>query len=175
MRCSATAMERGEPIWHTRSTVPISMPSSSEAVATTARSSPSLSRRLGFQAQGARQAAVVRQDGILAQALGQVVRHALGQAARVDEDQRGAILADQLGDAVVDLAPHFVGGDRAELVARHLDREIHGAAMAHVDDAGAVAEEGRDLLDGLHRGRKADALRLRAAVLLHQAGRGARA
>ena len=44
MRCSATAMERGEPIWQTRSTVPISMPSSSEAVATTAFSSPFLSR-----------------------------------------------------------------------------------------------------------------------------------
>ncbi len=45
MRCSATAMERGEPIWHTRSTVPISMPNSSDAVATTARSSPLFSRR----------------------------------------------------------------------------------------------------------------------------------
>ena len=92
MRCSATAMERGEPIWQTRSTVPMSMPSSSEAVATTARSSPFFSRRFGVQAQRAREAAVVRQDGVLAQALAQVVRHALGQAARVDEDQGGAVL-----------------------------------------------------------------------------------
>ena len=44
MRCSATAIERGEPIWQTRSTVPMSMPSSSDAVATTARSSPLFSR-----------------------------------------------------------------------------------------------------------------------------------
>ena len=36
MRCSATAIDRGEPIWQTRSTVPMSMPSSSDAVATTA-------------------------------------------------------------------------------------------------------------------------------------------
>ena len=37
-------MERGEPIWQTRSTSPISMPSSSEAVATSAFSSPRFSR-----------------------------------------------------------------------------------------------------------------------------------
>jgi len=36
--------DRGEPIWHTRSTVPMSMPNSSDAVATTARSSPRFSR-----------------------------------------------------------------------------------------------------------------------------------
>ena len=56
-----------------------------------------LEARFGFQAQTARQAAVVRQHGVFAEALLQVMRHALGQAARVDEDQRGAILADQLG------------------------------------------------------------------------------
>ena len=38
-------MERGEPIWQTRSTSPMSMPSSSEAVATSTRSSPAFSRR----------------------------------------------------------------------------------------------------------------------------------
>ena len=43
IRCSATAIERGVPIWHTRSTVPTSIPSSSDAVATTARSRPSFS------------------------------------------------------------------------------------------------------------------------------------
>ena len=51
MRCSATAIERGEPIWQARSTVPISMPSSSEAVATTARSSPALQPRFGVEPQ----------------------------------------------------------------------------------------------------------------------------
>ena len=37
-------MLRGEPIWQTRSIEPMSIPSSSEAVATSARNSPSLSR-----------------------------------------------------------------------------------------------------------------------------------
>ena len=44
-RCRATAMERGEPSWQTRSTEPTSIPSSSEAVATTARTSAAASRR----------------------------------------------------------------------------------------------------------------------------------
>ena len=66
-RCaaSATAMERGEPIWQTRSTVPISMPSSSEAVATTARNSPPLRRRSASRRRRAREAAVMRQHGVV--------------------------------------------------------------------------------------------------------------
>ena len=43
-RCRKVAMLRGEPIWHTSSTGPMSMPSSSEAVATRARRSPARSR-----------------------------------------------------------------------------------------------------------------------------------
>ena len=43
-RCRQVVIARGEPIWHARSTVPTSMPSSSEAVATTTRVSPRLRR-----------------------------------------------------------------------------------------------------------------------------------
>ena len=43
-RCRNVAIERGEPSWQTRSTSPMSMPSSSEAVATSTLSSPFLSR-----------------------------------------------------------------------------------------------------------------------------------
>ena len=45
--------------------------------------------------------------------------------------------ADQRGEAVVDLGPHLVGGDGAQLVVGNLDGEIHGAAVADVDDARA--------------------------------------
>ena len=37
-------MLRGDPIWHTSSTGPMSMPSSSDAVATSAESSPARNR-----------------------------------------------------------------------------------------------------------------------------------
>ena len=43
-RCRKLAIERGEPSWQTRSTSPMSMPSSSEAVATRAFSPPCFSR-----------------------------------------------------------------------------------------------------------------------------------
>ncbi len=43
-RCRKVAIERGEPSWQTRSTSPISSPSSSEAVATNTVRSPALSR-----------------------------------------------------------------------------------------------------------------------------------
>ena len=43
-RCSSTPMERGEPIWQTRSMSPMSMPNSSEAVATQTCTWPAFSR-----------------------------------------------------------------------------------------------------------------------------------
>ena len=76
----------------------MSMPSSSEAVATSALSSPRLQALLGVEALLLGQAAVMRGDLLLAEALGEMARHALGHAARVDEDERGAVLRDQLGE-----------------------------------------------------------------------------
>ena len=62
-------MLRGEPIWQTRSMLPMSMPSSSEAVATRALQLAVLEPLLDSQAAVARQAAVVARDGLLAEAL----------------------------------------------------------------------------------------------------------
>ena len=67
-------MLRGEPIWHTSSTGPMSMPSSSDAVATSARSSPARRRRLDPVAALLRQAAVVGGDDVVAQPLAELVR-----------------------------------------------------------------------------------------------------
>ena len=122
-----------------RSTVPTSMPSSSEAVATSARISPGLQALLDAQAAIPGQAAVVRADALLAQPLAQVVRHALGHAPGVDEDQRGAVRADQDGQAVVDLGPLLVRGHRFEIGARELDGEVEIAAVPDVDDGTRAA------------------------------------
>ena len=89
---------------------------------------------LGLEPQRARKAAVMRQHRVLAQPLAQMVRDAFGQPARVDEDQRGAMLLRQRGDAVVNLVPHLRAGDRAQLVARNFHCQIHGAAMADLHD-----------------------------------------
>ena len=58
---------------------------------------------------------------------------------RVDEDQRRAMLARKLRDAVVDLVPHLVGGDRSQFDRRNFDGKIEFALVAHIDD-----DRGRD-------------------------------
>ncbi len=113
------------------------------------------------------QAAVMRRHVLLAQALGEMPGHALGQAPRVDEHQRGAVLAHQLGQAVVDQLPDLVGHHRFQRRDRHLQRQVARSAVAAVDD-GAVGglravragadQEARHVLDGFLRGRQADAL-----------------
>ena len=137
----------------TRSTVPMSMPSSSEAVATTARSSPCLEPRFGFEPQrsrrGCRDAAARR---FRPSRLRQRMRDALGQPARVDEDERRSMRQDMARDAVVDLRPHLAGRHGAQFVVRNFDREVHFAAVADIDDRGIRARSNRDLFDGPHRG-----------------------
>ena len=118
---------------------------------------------LGGEAQLARQAAVMRRDQFFANALAQMQRHALRQPPRVDEDQRRAMLQCQFRDAVVDLAPHLVAGDRAKLRRRDLHRQVELAAMADVDHgwgrASRAGQKMRDLLNRLLRGRQSDARR----------------
>ncbi len=76
---------------------------------------------LGVQPQLAGEAAVVRRHLVLAQPLAQIARRPLGQAPRVHEDQRGPMLADQLGDPVVDLLPNLPGHHRLQRRAGDLD------------------------------------------------------
>ena len=148
------------------------MPSSSDAVATTAFSFPALESLFGVQPQLARQAAVMREHRVLAKPLAQMMRDALGQPPRVHEDERRPVLLNQGGDAVVDLLPHLVRRDRPELVLRHLNRQIHRAAMAVVDDVDlrllVGCEKPRDDLDRPDRRREADALRARTAGSFHE-------
>ena len=128
---------------HTRSTVPISIPSSSEAVATTARSSPFLSRRSASR-RNARDR--LPWCGSTASSPSRSPRWCATRSARrrvFTNTSVVRLLADQLGHAVVDLAPHFVGGHRAQLVARHFHRQVHVAPVADVHDAGACRSETR--------------------------------
>ena len=84
-----------------------------------------------------REAAVVGADVLLADALGEREGGALGEAAGVHEDERRAVLLDELGEAVVHVAPLLAGGDGLEVGGRDLDLEFEVALVAGVDD-GAV-------------------------------------
>ena len=126
---------------------------------------------LHLQAALLRERAVVAGDVLLADALGQVMRDALGQPARVDEDQRRAVAGDERGQSVVDLGPLLVRGDGRHLGVGQFDAEVEVALVAAVDDdaagptiVGAVLggtlrpdEEARDLVDRALRGGQADA------------------
>ena len=107
----------------------------------------------GVEAILFREAAVMRSDRVLAEAVAEMAGQALGHAARVHEDERGAMFLDQRGEAVVVLLPHFVRHDRLERGARRLERQIHLTPVTLVHD-GAPRIRGevlRDFLDRLLR------------------------
>ena len=92
----------------------MSMPSSSEAVATIALQFAALEPLLGRKPAFLRQAAVMRGDRILAETVREFAGDPLGHAAGVDEDERRAMALDQFGEAAVDLGPDLVRHHRFE-------------------------------------------------------------
>ena len=111
------------------------------------------------------QAAVVARDILFADPLGEPMRHPLGQRPRVDEDQRRAVLFDQLAQTIVDAVPEVVRGDRGERHIGRFDPELQLALVAQIENL-AIArravlvqtgQERRDLVHRLLRRRKPDA------------------
>ena len=107
---------------------------------------------------------------VAAHALGEQMRQPLGEPPRVDEDERGAMLADMRGDRVEDLAPLLVRDHGLQFAPRQLDGEVERAPVAEIRDpalrraaggrppvAGADEEAG-DALDGALRRREPNTL-----------------
>ena len=92
--------------------------------------------------------AMMRGEEMLADALGKLPRHPLGHAAGVDEDQRGAVRLDQLGQAPKYLLPDFGRHHGFERRIGNFDGEVACPAVADVDDR-ALAVCGR--VGGLSR------------------------
>ena len=111
---------------------------------------------------------MMRQHGLLTEALLKMMRHTLGEPPRVDEDQGGAIRADQFRCAIVNSIPHFIAGDGTELVVGNFHCKFHIAAMADIYDASVFTQKPGDLFDRFHRSGKADALRPGTARGRHQ-------
>ena len=97
-----------------------------------------LESALGFEAEMARERAMMGGDVLLAHALGEMVRDALDEAAGVDEDESGAMLEGELLKALIDLIPHPVGGDGAEFGGGKLDGEIERAGRGDDDGDGSL-------------------------------------
>ena len=88
MRWRNVVTARGEPIWQTRSTEPDVDPELERRRRHERAHLARLEALLDPQAPLLGEAAVVRPDVILAEALAEVVRDALGHPARVHEDER---------------------------------------------------------------------------------------
>ena len=159
-------MLRGEPIWHTSSTGPMSMPSSSDAVATSARRSPARQPGLDPVAPFLGEAPVVRGHDVVAEPFAEHVREPFGGAARAHEHERRVMFLDERGDAVEHVG-HLLGArDRFDLALRQLDPEVEGADVPAVDDRRqrpVADQQPRHRLDRSLRRRQADAVRPRVA------------
>src|SRR6266540_3457337 len=108
------------------------------------------------------EAAVVRGDDVVTEALAELVREPLGEPTRVHEDERGPVLGDVLGDAVQHVG-HLLGGrDRLELALGELECHVERALVADVDGLRQRAlahEQPSDPLDGPLRRRETNTRR----------------
>src|ERR1700723_2306944 len=71
---------------------------------------------------------------LVAEPLAQLMRDALGEAARIYDPQRRTMGIHQLHDALENLVPHFVRSNRAELGRGNLHAKIESALVSDVDD-----------------------------------------
>ena len=104
-RCRPAATDLGDSTCTTRSIAPMSMPSSSDDVATSAGRRPGLQHVLDLEPLLAGDRAVVGAGDVLLGELVQAMGDALGGAAAVHEDERRAVGAHQLEQARVDRRP----------------------------------------------------------------------
>ncbi len=82
-----------------------------------------------------------------ADALGQMARHPLRHAPRVDKYQRGTVQGGQFREAVVDALPHFVGHHRLKRHRRQFQSKVARAHMADIHHCAfppSAAEKVRD-------------------------------
>ena len=133
-RCRKVASEWVGPIWQTRSTEPMSMPSSSEAVATSALSSPRFRRFSASRRSLAERlpwcdvtlSAPIRSPRLM--------RNALGQAARIHEDQGRPVRGDQFRQSAINFLPDFIRHYGFERRAGQFDGQIQLTPIIAVDD-----------------------------------------
>ena len=168
-RCRNVAMRCGEPIWQTRSTWPMSMPSSSDAVATSALQLAALQPLLGVEARapstGCRGARRPRPSPSRS-ARWRATRSAILRVLTNTSVVRCA--RDQRGEPVVDTPPRpratspLRAASRGSSSARSMSRRWPSSTIDAVGAPSArrrrADQEARDLLDRLLRRRQADAL-----------------
>ena len=117
----------GVSIWQTSSTAPTSIPELQRRGRDQRAQLAALEPLLGRDPLGARETPVMRQHGVVAEALLQVERDPLGPAPAEREDQGRAMLPDQRGDRVVHRLPMLMGRERAEVGSGRDHLQVHRA------------------------------------------------
>src|SRR6185312_16116468 len=87
-----------------------------------------------FKAQFACEAAMVCGNCLFSESLGKIESYTLGKTTRVNEDERGAMLLHELGNAIAGFIPEFVAGYRAKLLPGHFNGEIQRSFVPDVDN-----------------------------------------
>ena len=127
----------GAPTLMTRSMSPQSTPRSSEEVHTTARRRPLRHRGLDLAALRHVERAVMQRDReVVVVHAPQLVEDHLGLAARVDEHERGAVLADQAVDVGEGVARRMAGP--GQVLARLQHGHVRRGAGLRDDEVGAA-------------------------------------
>ena len=172
MRCRPDATELGASTWMTRSTAPMSMPSSSELVATTAGRRPALrSSSISVRCSRltepwwARASSVSASSLRLAQSRSarrrELANTIVERWARISSTSRSSMWGQI--DAVVGCADDASKLDRSSNCRHVLDRHHHRqverllARRGHDRDRAGAAEEAGHLVQGPDGGRQADA------------------
>ena len=125
----------GDPSWHTSSTGPTSIPSSSDAGRDDGAELSGPQAGLHPQTAVHRQAPVVGLHAVFPEPLGQLMCHTLGHAAGIHEHQGRAALLDVGRDPLQHRRHLLEGRHGTELVVGQLDGDVEVTLMADVHDA----------------------------------------
>ena len=134
------ATDFGDSTWMTRSTAPMSMPSSSDDVATRHGIAPRLQQLLDLHALLAGERAVMGAGDLLLGQLVQTEREPLGEPAVVDEHDRRAVLLDETQELGIDRGPDRLRADLGSRVRllpvgrRGVRERARRPGLAHVLD-----------------------------------------
>ncbi len=134
MRCRATATDRGEPRLYDeidRADVDAQF----ERCGGDHRSQLAVLQAVfRLEALFFRKAAVMRHHDPFAETFRKREGNAFAHPAGADENKRGAMRANVVGNAIVNFRPHLSTRDGTEFVAGHLHRQIHVAFGSDIDD-----------------------------------------
>ena len=101
---------------------------------------------------------MMRGDTRVTEPVGEFARNALGHAARIDEDERGAVAFDELSQLVIDLVPNLGRHHGFEWGGWNFKLEVTRAKMPTIHNQRTLAARRRtrqeigNLLDWLLRG-----------------------